>query len=154
MKSNVKNKELKAVKRYLYEKGLKHSLKRHTIAEVFFGENRHLSVEKLYDEVKRIDPNISFSTVYRALKLFERAELAVSRKFMDGIMRFEPVHPKEHHDHLICVRCGKIIEFKSKKIEDIQKKISRDYKFELISHKLELYGYCNKCRRGPVNRKP
>jgi len=151
MKSNVKNSELKSVRRYLYEKGLKHSLKRHIIAELFFREDRHLSVEELYDEVKRIDPNISFSTVYRALKLFERAELAVSRKFMDGIMRFEPVHPKEHHDHLICVRCGKIIEFKSKKIEDIQKEISGDYKFELLSHRLELYGYCNKCRKKICN---
>ncbi|MEA3431775.1 MAG: Fur family transcriptional regulator [candidate division WOR-3 bacterium] len=154
MKSNVKNSELKSVRRYLYEKGLKHSLKRHTIAELFFREDKHLSIEELYDKVKKIDPDISFSTVYRALRLFERAGLAVSRRFMDGITKFEPVHPKEHHDHLICVRCGKIIEFKSKKIEDLQKEIARAYKFELLNHRLELYGYCNKCRRGPVNRKP
>ncbi len=154
MKSNVKNSELKSVRRYLYEKGLKHSLKRHTIAELFFREDKHLSIEELYDKVKKIDPDISFSTVYRALRLFERAGLAVSRRFIDGITKFEPVHPKEHHDHLICVRCGKIIEFKSKKIEDLQKEIARAYKFELLNHRLELYGYCNKCRRGPVNRKP
>jgi len=154
MKSNVKNSELKSVRRYLYEKGLKHSLKRHTIAELFFREDKHLSIEELYDKVKKIDPDISFSTVYRALRLFERAGLAVSRRFMDGITKFEPVHPREHHDHLICVRCGKIIEFKSKKIEDLQKEIARAYKFELLNHRLELYGYCNKCRRGPVNRKP
>ncbi|PIP12831.1 MAG: transcriptional repressor [bacterium (Candidatus Stahlbacteria) CG23_combo_of_CG06-09_8_20_14_all_40_9] len=153
MKSNVKNSELTSVRGYLYEKGLKHSLKRHTIAELFFREDKHLSIEELYDKVKKIDPDISFSTVYRALKLFERAGLAVSRRFMDGIAKFEPVHPKERHDHLICVRCGKIIEFRSEKIEDLQKEIARAYKFELISHKLELYGYCNKCRRGTVNRK-
>jgi len=121
---------------------------------LFFREDKHLGVEELYNKVKEVDPNISFSTVYRTLKLLEKAGLAVSRRFMDGITRFEPVHPKEHHDHLICIKCGKIIEFKSKKIEDIQKEISGDYKFELLSHRLELYGYCNKCRRGTVNRKP
>jgi len=154
MKSNVKNKELKAIRSYLYEKGLKHSLKRHTIAELFFRVDKHLSVEELYDKLKKVDPGISFSTVYRALKLFEKAGLAVSRRFVDGITRFEPVHPKEHHDHLICVKCGKVIEFESKKIENLQKEIARAYKFELLNHRLELYGYCNKCRRGPVNRKP
>ncbi len=154
MKSNVKNKELKAIRSYLYEKGLKHSLKRHTITELFFREDKHLGIEELYNKVKEINPDISFSTVYRTLKLLERAGLAVCRRFMDGIMKFEPVHPREHHDHLICIKCGKIMEFRSEKIEDLQKEIARAYKFELLNHRLELYGYCNKCRRGPVNRKP
>ena len=145
MKINVKNRELKEVRRYLYERGLKHSLKRHTIADLFFKEDKHTSVEELYDEVKGIDPDISFSTVYRALKLLEKAGLAVSRRFMDGITRFEPVHPGEHHDHLICVKCGRIIEFKDEKIEEMQKEIAKKYRFKLISHRLELYGYCDEC---------
>ncbi|OYD14531.1 hypothetical protein CH333_07765 [candidate division WOR-3 bacterium JGI_Cruoil_03_44_89] len=147
MKINVKNRELKTVRRYLYEKGLKHSLKRHTIAELFFREDKHLSVEELYDMVKKIDPDISFSTVYRALRLLEKAGFAVSRRFMDGVKRFEPVHPKEHHDHLICIKCGKIIEFKSKKIEKLQKEIAGKYNFELLSYRLELYGYCEDCKK-------
>ncbi len=132
---------------YLHQRGLKHSLKRDTITELFFRVDKHLSVEELYNEVKEIDPDISFSTVYRALKLLESAGLAISRKFRDGIMRFEPVHPGEHHDHLICVKCSKIIEFNDKKIEDMQKQIIKKYRFRLLNYRLELYGYCDKCRK-------
>ena len=147
MKCNFKNNELLSVRKYLYERGLKHSLKRHTIAEVFFREDKHLSVEELYNKVKEEEPKISFSTVYRALKLLKKAGLAKSSRFMDGITRFEPVHPEEHHDHLICIKCGRIIEFSSKNIERLQKGVASRHGFKLLSHKLELYGYCDKCKK-------
>lgn len=147
MKVNFKNNGPERVKWFLAERGLKRSRKRETIAQIFFREDRHFSVEELYNKVKEEDRNISFSTVYRALKLFKNAGLAKSSRFLDGIVRFEPVYPEEHHDHLICLKCGRIIEFENKDIEKIQRGIAKGFKFELISHKLELYGYCEECKK-------
>ncbi len=146
MKINFKNREIERIKWYLKEKGLKQSLKREIIASVFFGADKHFSVEGLYDIIKEQEPDISFSTVYRALKLFKKAGLAKASRFMDGVTRYEPVHPEEHHDHLICLGCGRIIEFTNKDIEKLQKGVAKVHGFELISHKLELYGYCDECK--------
>ncbi len=127
--------------------GLKSSNKRSLIIDYFLEADRHFTVEELYDEIKQKHPAISYSTVYRALKLLADCGLASECTFGDSVSRYEPTHQSRHHDHLICRRCGKIIEFENNKIEKLQKDVARRYRFHVSAHKLELYGLCNKCRR-------
>ena len=129
------------------QRRLKSSSKRSLVVQYFLKNDRHYTVEGLYDEVKQINPKVSFSTVYRALKLLSDCGLASECNFGDGIVRFEPVHKTQHHDHLICVSCGRIIEFKNEQIEKIQKDVARKYTFSISSHRMELYGMCSKCQK-------
>ena len=132
--------------RYLEEKGLKVTHQREQIVGVFFEAGTHLSGEELYQRVKKRNPKVGYSTVYRTLKLLVKADLATQRQFGDGQSRFEPVSKKEHHDHLICLKCGRIIEFENDNIEKSQKQVAKKKDFEIVKHKLELYGYCRRCR--------
>ncbi len=129
------------------QRGLKSSAKRSLVVEHFMKCDRHYTIEELHDEIKHINPRVSFSTVYRTLKLLSDCGLASECNFGDGIIRFEPVHKTQHHDHLICVSCGKIIEFKNDQIEKIQKDVARKYTFSISSHRMELYGMCEKCHK-------
>lgn len=129
------------------KKGLKTSQKRSLIIEYFMHEDRHFSVEKLYSEIKKITSGISYSTVYRTLKLLASCGVAEECDFDDGITRFEPVHKAQHHDHLICKRCGKIIEFKNNEIEKLQQDVAEKFKFSIEFHRLALYGICSDCKK-------
>ncbi|MGB9720956.1 MAG: Fur family transcriptional regulator [bacterium] len=126
---------------------LKSSHKRQSIIEYFLTQDKHLSAEELYNKIKNSFSGIGYSTVYRTLKLLVECGLASARHFEEGITRFEPIHPKEHHDHLICIKCGAIVEFANQEIERIQRRIARKYKFRVQDHKLEIYGLCQKCVR-------
>ncbi len=132
---------------YLRGKGLKSTHQRDDIVSIFLKENKHFSVEELYRKLQKIDPQIGQATVYRTLKLLVDAGLATECQFSDGFTRFEPVHQGEHHDHLVCLKCGKIIEFENDKIEQQQKKVAREHNFKLANHKCVLYGYCSKCKK-------
>lgn len=125
--------------------GLKSSNKRSFIIEYFLKADRHFTVEELYDEIKQKKPGISYSTVYRTLKLLAECGLASECTFGYSVSRYEPIHQSQHHDHLICRKCGKIIEFENDKIEKLQKDVARKYRFHVSTHKLELYGLCSKC---------
>jgi len=126
-------------------KGLKSSQKRLAIIEYFLKKDRHFTTEQLYYELKKINQKFSYSTVYRSLKLLADCGLASISHFEKGVTRFEPIHTHEHHDHLICVECGRIIEFTNQNIEKSQKKIAGRYNFQIRYHKLELYGLCENC---------
>jgi Fur family ferric uptake transcriptional regulator len=130
-----------------YKRGLKTSKKRSYIVHYFLSADRHYSVEELYNELRTKKPHIGYSTVYRTLRLLAEFGLASERNFRDGVSRFEPVHKAQHHDHLICTECGKIIEFTNQHIERLQQTVARRYRFATIFHKLELYGLCEACRR-------
>jgi len=129
---------------YIDLKGLRHSHSREHIAKTFFESNGHISVEELLEQVRKSDPKIGLATVYRTLNLLQECGLAIKRDFDTGTVMFEP-HSDEHHDHLICTNCGKIIEFLSDKIEALQDKIAQDHGFTLSMHKMELYGHCADC---------
>jgi len=129
---------------YFKERGLKKSAKRDKIIKFFFEKDRHFAVEELY---KKLGKEISRSTIYRTLKLLTECGLAIEQKFETKNARYEPFHPLEHHDHLICLRCGKIIEFNENKIENLQNKVAKKFNFQIFSHKLEIYGYCEKCQK-------
>lgn len=120
---------------------------REEIAQTFLDSTRHLSAEELYRLIQKGHPEMGLSTIYRTLKLLVEAGLASQREFGDGITRYEPVAGGRHHDHLICVNCGAIIEFQNQKIEELQKEVAENNNFTVLQHKLELYGYCEKCRR-------
>ena len=119
-------------------KGMRMTEQRRVIAQVIEQAVDHPDVEELYRRASAIDPRISLSTVYRTLNLFEEAGLVTKHDFKDGRARFELI-PDEHHDHLIDIRSGKVIEFRNEEIERIQERIARDLGFRLVDHRLELY---------------
>ncbi|WP_332713154.1 Fur family transcriptional regulator [Pelagibacterium mangrovi] len=111
---------------------------RRVIARVLEAASDHPDVEELYRRAAAIDPRISLSTVYRTVNLFEEAGLVTKHDFKDGRARFEQI-PDEHHDHLIDIRSGKVIEFRNEEIEAIQEVIAKKLGYKLVDHRLELY---------------
>jgi len=119
-------------------RGMRMTEQRRTIAQVIQKASDHPDVEELYRRASAIDARISLSTVYRTLNLFEETGLVTKHDFKDGRARFEPI-PDEHHDHLIDIRSGKVIEFRNEEIEAIQQVIARRLGYRLVDHRLELY---------------
>ncbi len=138
--------ELAILRQYIASYGLKMTTQREKILEVFLRTPGHVTAEQLYDRMKRVDPGIGFTTVYRTLRLLCGCGLAQERKFGSGPTRYERAHTRQHHDHLVCVKCGRIIEFENKPIEELQKKVARTHAFELLDHRHELYGHCKECQ--------
>ncbi|MGE0151894.1 MAG: Fur family transcriptional regulator [Reyranellaceae bacterium] len=120
------------------ERGLKMTEQRRVIARVLSDSSDHPDVEQLYRRVTAIDPRISIATVYRTVRLFEEADILEKHDFGDGRARYEEA-PEEHHDHLIDVQTGKVIEFTDPQIEELQKAIARKLGYKLVDHRLELY---------------
>ena len=126
-------------------KGVKLTEQRKIIARVMsesketYGESDHPDVDELYNRVTKIDPKISIATVYRTVKLFEEAGILAKHDFRGGKARYEQIS-ESHHDHLIDIKSGDIIEFVDEEIEKLQKKVADKYGYELVDHKLELYG--------------
>ena len=133
-------------KEHLRRQGLKSTAQRDDIAKVFFAANGHISVEELYNDVKRVNPHIGYATVYRTMKLLTECGLVLERHFRDGEARYESAGG-HHHDHLICESCGKIVEFEEPRIESLQSEVARRLGFELSGHKMELYGRCADCQK-------
>lgn len=131
---------------YLAGQGLKSTHQRDEILAVFVSAGRHLSVEELYELMKKEHPRIGYATVYRTMKLFAQAGLAEELRFDDGFTRYEYKASDGHHDHLICTRCGRIIEFENDRIEELQESVAKKNRFLAQSHKLEIYGLCDDCR--------
>ena len=121
------------------EKGLKMTGQRRVIAKVLSDSHDHPDVEMLYQRAVAIDPHISIATVYRTVKLFEEAGITQRHDFGDGRARYEEAS-QEHHDHLIDLKTGKVIEFANEEIERLQKEIARKLGYKLVDHRLELYG--------------
>lgn len=142
----MRKKPSEQLSEYLAAKNLKSTSQRDTILNVFVEAGRHLSAEELYARVKKSHPGIGYATVYRTLKLLAEAGLAQERRFEDGFTRYEHASQDAHHDHLICTRCGAIIEFENESIEALQQDVARKNRFKVLSHKLELYGLCTGCQ--------
>ena len=121
------------------DKGLRMTDQRRTIARVLSEADDHPDAEELYRRASAMDPHISIATVYRTVKLFEDAGILERHDFRDGRARYEEV-PDAHHDHLIDVQSGKVIEFRNEEIEKLQKRVAEELGFELVDHRLELYG--------------
>lgn len=133
--------------RYMSQHGLKSTRQRSRIIEMFFNTGGHLSVEELWSKVRSEDTRVSVATVYRTMKLLSESGLVHARNFGDGQTRYEVAVGRHHHDHLICTRCGTIVEFENVRIEAMQDAVARKHGFRVTSHKMELYGLCRNCQR-------
>ena len=126
-------------------KGVKLTEQRRIIAKIIskskseYGESDHPDVDELYNRVSKVYPKISIATVYRTVKLFEEAGILTKHDFKGGKARYEAMI-ESHHDHLIDIKTGEIIEFVDDEIEKLQKKVAEKYGYKLVDHKLELYG--------------
>jgi Fur family ferric uptake transcriptional regulator len=130
---------LTRIEKLCVEKGLRMTDQRRVIARVLSDAIDHPDAEELYRRASAIDPHISIATVYRTVKLFEDAGILERHDFRDGRSRYEEI-PESHHDHLIDVQSGKVIEFRNEEIERLQRLIADELGFELVDHRLELYG--------------
>lgn len=132
--------------KYLQSRGLKTTRQRELILEEFLRSGSHLSTEELYLRLRRKHPNLGYATVHRTLKLFAECGIAEQRHFGDGQARYEATGQDEHHDHLICTVCGRIVEFEDPRIEQLQDEVAGHHGFTIVRHRLELYGLCQGCR--------
>lgn len=135
---------LEVFHRRLRDAGLKSTRQRDQIAKTFFDLNRHISVEELVNEVRKVQPRVGYATVYRTLKLLVEQGLADPRDFGDGQTRYDPQFDKEQHDHLICVDCRRIMEFDDEVILARLQQIARERQFVISRRKLEIYGVCQR----------
>jgi len=119
------------------------------VAETLF-HHRHLNVDELHRQVRLIDPTLGYATVYRTLKLLERYGFVNCSNFGDGTARYEVnIGSQEHHDHMICTDCGKIVEFENDRIERLQEEVAKSHGFRLTSHRMDLFGLCPECQTKP-----
>jgi Fur family ferric uptake transcriptional regulator len=125
---------------------LKMTPQRRHILDVFLGLTGHVTSEELYELVKRSYKSIGQATVYRTLKLLSESGVAKAVDFGDGLTRYERQHGDDHHDHLICERCGKNVEVLDETIEKLQEEVAARHGFTLTRHKMYLYGLCGGCR--------
>lgn len=138
------NKNMETLQRYLNEQGLKQTRQREVIASTFFKTKKHIRIEELWNEVRKVEPSIGYVTVYRTLMLLKECGLAHQRHFGEGKSLFE--NAGEHHDHMICIKCGSIVEFEDDRIERLQEQIAKENHFKIVSHRHEIYGACSRCQ--------
>ena len=133
-----------SIEKKCIDKGVKLTDQRKIIAKIMSDADDHPDVDELYKRVSKIDSKISIATVYRTVKLFEEFGILAKHEFKGSKARYEELN-ENHHDHLIDIKSGEIIEFVDDEIEKLQKKVADKYGYELVDHKLELYGIKKKC---------
>ena len=134
---------------HLKRVGLKHTGQRDAILRTFLETHEHLSTEELHQLVKRSDPRIGFTTVYRTLKLLAECGLASEVAFNDGVARYEHQYQRRNHHHMVCTECGSSVEFFSADIERIEQAVGRKNKYLPTRHTFQIYGICEKCQKKP-----
>ncbi len=134
--------QIEQLRTYLSEQGLKFTRQREAIAQVFFASEEHLSLLQLLELAQVQVPSIGYATVYRTMKLLTECGLASEHKFGESNVLYEPTHDGEHHDHIICNECGRIVEYEDDRIEQLQEELARQLGFEIVSHRHEIYGRC------------
>ena len=128
-----------SIEKLCLEKGVRLTEQRKLVAKVMSESGDHPDVDELHKRISKLDSKISIATVYRTVKLFEEAGIFSKHDFKGGKARYEQ-SPKEHHDHLIDINTGEIIEFVNEDIEKLQKKVAEKFGYKLVDHRLELYG--------------
>jgi Fur family ferric uptake transcriptional regulator len=142
--------EREVLEEFLRDNGLKMTGPRETVLEAFLKVERHVTAEELLEEARRIDPSIGQATVFRTIKLLADAGLAREACPDEGARRYEHAYKHAHHDHLVCVGCGTLVEFQDPSIERAQDAIYRKYGYKPSNHRLELEGYCPACAKKKV----
>jgi len=139
------------LERLCAEKGLRMTGQRRVIARVLSDATDHPDVEQVYQRATEIDPKISLATVYRTVRLFEEASILERHEFRQGRARFEEI-PESHHDHLIDVQSGEVIEFQDEEIEKLQRRVAARLGYRLVDHRLELYAVPARAGGGKARR--
>lgn len=136
---------LEILNSYLSQHGMKQTRQRQAIVSTFLKTNKHIGIEELLDEVRKVEPSVGYVTVYRTLLLLKECGLAHQRHFGEGQSLFEKAG--DHHDHMICIKCGSISEFEDERIEALQDEIAKKINFKIVSHRHEIYGCCSRCQQ-------
>ncbi|MFQ6034509.1 MAG: Fur family transcriptional regulator [Sedimentisphaerales bacterium] len=139
--------------RFVAEKGLRHTAQRQQIVKIFLSTERHMTVQELYDLVRKKHKGIGYATVARTVKLMRESGICRQVDFGDGTQRFEHKYGHEHHDHLICIKCGKFVEIYSKKLEKLQEELVKKHGYVQEYHKLDIFGMCPGCGKKGNRRK-
>lgn len=132
---------------HIQRSGLRKTVQRDLIMEIFLSTEEHMTIEDLHRLVKKKDPTVGHTTVYRTLKLLTESGLAREVRFGDNKTYFEHHHDHEHHDHMICTSCGRVIEFLSEAIEAMQDKMAEKFGFLPTHHSLRMWGLCSECQK-------
>ncbi len=136
-------------KNYLHSKGQKFTPERQIILKEVLALAHHFDVDELYERLRRKGHRVSRATIYRTLpSLVENKIIKEAVRCQDNITKYEYIFGHDHHDHIVCIKCGKIYEFKNEQIEKLQEITCKGYKFKPVEHRLGIRGYCQKCRRG------
>lgn len=138
---------LEEFRRYLREHSLPVTTQREQVAEVVLAATGHLSVEDIEEQLRQRNLHIGKATVYRTLDILARSGMITERDFGEGFRRYERVPGHPHHEHLICVRCGKVIEFTNDRLERLKALVAEEYGFQHHHHRLEIYGVCRECQQ-------
>ncbi len=139
---------------HLKKVGLKHTDQRDTILRTFLDTREHLSTEELHRLVRKKDPRIGATTVYRTLKLLAECGLASEVAFHDGITRYEHQYNRRNHHHMVCTECGGSVEFFSPEVSRLGEEIGRKHHYLTTRHTFQIYGICENCRRKHSARRP
>ena len=151
----IKIMDAKAIfEQFAARKGLRHTEQRNQLLEVFLATEKHVSVQELYNLVRKKYSGIGYATVSRTMKLMLEAGLCREVDFGDGSLRYEHKYGHEHHDHLICLKCGKFKEIFSPKLESIQNELVKKYGYVQEKHKLDIFGLCPECAKKYISKKP
>jgi Fur family ferric uptake transcriptional regulator len=138
--------EMQVFMDYLQQRNLKLTAHRELILDAFLDNEGHRSVEDVYRTVRELDPRIGYTTVYRSMKLLVDAGLAREVDLADGVTRYEHLFNHEHHDHMVCMQCGRSLEFYNPDLEILQDVASEQLGFKVLDHRLQIYGLCKDCR--------
>lgn len=144
-------KEIELFRDYLKKIKLKVTDQRLKVLETFLRTEKHITCDELYLIIRHRDPEIGYTTVYRTLKLLRKAGLAREVDFDDRGVRLEHEYGHKHHDHLICIKCGKLLEVFNPDIERLQESLAKKHKFTPLRHKMEIFGYCQRCEKSIRN---
>lgn len=134
-------------RQFIKDRGLRQSEPRDAVVSVFLRTEKHVSTQELFEIVKKKHKSVGYATVARTMKLLAEAGLCRVVDFGDGVQRYEHEYGHEHHDHLICTKCGKFVEIYSKKLEKAQDELVKKHGYRQVSHRLQIYGVCPQCKK-------
>jgi len=138
---------LDSFRRFLRGRSLPVTSQREQVAEALFSSTRHLSADEIEQALRERGVHVGKATIYRTLDLLAESGMISERDFGEGFRRYERVPGHPHHEHLVCLRCGKVVEFSNDRLERLKSLVAEEYGFQHSHHRLEIYGVCRECRQ-------